>query len=171
MKGSCWGFICDGKDLTMYDPAVWQFLGKGEYGQKTFTFDKPLDTFVITYEGIMGFDALSGTTPDGKTVAYGFLADGRVTTSYMDTGYFRMETIGHAEDTFTTVFVPCGMIDPNPNGDNSFNMTTGPGGIVFNFLDRAWGQDPYLTRKGYALNSLTIVSAPASAISSNMICP
>ncbi|MCJ7585286.1 MAG: hypothetical protein MUO30_11035 [Anaerolineales bacterium] len=171
MNGSCQGFICDGKDLREYDPAVWHFLGKGEYGQMTFTFDQPLDTFVITYRGIMGFDALSGTTPDGKAVDYGFLADGRLTTSYMDTSNFRMETIGHAEDTFSAVTVPCGMIDPNPNGDNSFNMTNGPGGIIFNFLDRAWGQDTYSTRKGYELNSLTIVSASDSTISSNMMCP
>ena len=171
MHGECQGFICDGEDLRLYGSEVWKYLGRGEFGKKVFSFSEPLDTFVITFSGRMGFDALSGMTTDGETVSYGFLADGRVTTSYMDTSNFSMNTIGNAEDTFTAVFEPCGMIDPNPDGDNSYNMSKGSGGIVFNFLDRAWGNSPYKTRKGYSLNSLTIVSAPASSITSDMICP
>jgi hypothetical protein len=171
MNGSCQGFICDGKDLREYDPAVWHFLVKGEYGKMTFTFDKPYDTFVITYKDIMGFDALSGTTSDGKIVTYGYLVDGTISASYMDTWNFSMKTIGDAEDNQRAVTKPCGMIDPNINGDSSFNMTLDPGGIVFNFLDRGFYNSPYATRKGYELTNLTIISAPASAIFSNMICP
>ena len=46
----------------------------------------------------MGFDAISGTTVDGKIVAYGYLVDGKDTTSYMDTSNFSMKVIGDAED-------------------------------------------------------------------------
>ncbi len=171
MNGNCEGFICAGKDLRLYDPTVWKFLGRGEYGKKTFTFTEPLDTFVITFSKKMGFDALSGITPDGKTVTYGYLTNGKVTTSYMDSGGFPMRTIIEAENTNQPVKTPCGINDPNPDGDKSYNMGEGQGGIVFNFLDRAWGQQPYLTKKGYQLMSLTIVSAPASEITPTQICP
>ena len=186
MKGSCEGFICDGIDLRLYDPDIWQFLGRGEFGKKTFSFDvnnngridqvEQFDTFVITWNDRMGFDALSGTTPDGKTATYGYLTNGKLTTSYMDSSNFPMSTIIDAENKFQPVKTPCGIIDPNPDGDKSYNLTgnydgwTG-GGIVFNFLDRAWGEAPYATRKGYSLISLTIVSAPASEISPDQICP
>jgi hypothetical protein len=171
MNGSCQGFICDGKDLREHDPAVWHFLGKGEYGQMTFTFDQSLDTFVITYRDIMGFDALSGTTIDGKTVAYGYLTNGDITASYLDGSNIPVKTIIDTENRNVPVSPPCGIIDPNINGDSNFNMTNGPGGIVFNFLDRGFYNSPFATRKGYELTNLTIVSAPASAISSDMICP
>ena len=171
MNGSCVGFICEGKDLRLYDPAVWRFLGKGEYGGKTFTFDPSLDTFVITYDGIMGFDALSGTTADGKVVPYGYLTDGRVSASYMDSSNLPCQTIIAAENNHQPITTPCGIIDPKASGDKSYNMTGGPGGIVFSFLDNPWGPEIYSTRKGYSLSKLTIVSQPASKISPQQICP
>ena len=171
MNGNCQGFICGGNDLREYDANVWQFLGRGEYRRMVFTFDKPLDTFVITYKSKMGFDAISGTTVDGKTVAYGYLVNGKITASYMDGSNFSIMTIINAENNFVPVTEPCGIIDPNPDGDNHFNLSKGKGGIVWNFLDRGFYNSAYATRKGYSLTSLTIISQPVSRISSDQICP
>ena len=178
MHGGCQGFICDGIDLRLYDPNVWKFLGPGEYGTHTFDFDvdnngtvdpyERLDTFNTVYgEELMGFDALSGITPDGETVTYGYLADGRITTSFMDGFRFLTKTIIDAEDKFTTVFYPCGVLDPNPYGDLSYNLTEAgdKGGAIFlNFLDRSWEEGACDTRKGYPFTELTIVSQPLSKI-------
>jgi len=176
MNGNCWGFICGGKDFTEYDSDVWQFLGKGEYGKSVFTFDKPLDTFVIVWNSRMGFDALSGTTIDGETVTYGYLVNGQITASYMDGSNFPMETIIAAENSNMPVAEPCGIIDPNPDGDNNYNLTGNYGGwsggaIVWNFLDQPWGNYVFSTRKGYSLIALTIVSQSLSNITSDQICP
>jgi hypothetical protein len=171
MSGNCQGFICEGKDLREYDPSVWQFLGQGEYGQKTFTFDQPFDTFVITFDNVIGFDALSGTTIDGETVHYGYLANGDVTASYMDGSNFPILTIIDAENKHVPVQQACGIIDPTSEGDNNFNLSNGSGGIVFNFLDRGFYNSPYATRKGYELISLTVVSAKANTIPEDKICP
>jgi hypothetical protein len=170
MNGNCQGFICAGKDLREYDQSVWQFLGAGDYGEKIFEFNKPFDTFVITYYGEIGFDAFSGTTVDGKTVDYGFLSDGKVTTSYLDGSNFSWETIGNSENSHVAPPI-CGIIDPNPNGDKSYSLSKGPGGIVFNFLDQPWGSKTFSTRKGYSLTSIRIISQPPSLIQKNEICP
>lgn len=176
MNGNCQGFICDGKDLREYDPNVWFFLGSGEYGKRTFTFEKPLDTFVLVWNNKIGFDALSGTTADGRIVAYGYLANGEITASYMDgSGEISMKTILNAENNGVPVKTPCGIIDPNPNGDKSI-IVTGDyqgwlgGAIVWNFLDQPFSS-AFSTRKGYSLTSLTIVSQEFSTISPNQICP
>ena len=176
MNGNCQGFICGGKDLREYDANIWHFLGKGEYGKKVFTFDKPLDTFVIVWDDKMGFDAISGTTIDDKTVSYGYLVNGKLTASYLDGSNFPAKTIVEAEDKRLPVSKPCGIIDPNPDGDNNFNLTGDyqgwlGGAIVWNFLDRGFYNNPFATRKGYSLKSLTIISQPANKISSDQICP
>lgn len=171
MKGSCQGFICDGKDLRLYDSSIWKFLGYGDYGKKTFIFEEPFDTFVIHYDHAIGFDALSGITLDGKIVNYGYLTDGTLTASYMDTSNFQFTTIGEAENNGIPVEPPCGIIDPSVDGDRSYSLSNGPGGLVFNFLDRGFYNNPFETRKGYELMSLTIISAPTSEIADNQICP
>jgi len=171
MNGACEGFICEGKDLRLFDATTWQFLGRGEFGIKTFEFKQPLDTFVIVYKDRMGFDALSGKTIDGIIVSYGYLVSGDITASYLDGSNINCKTIIDAENGRVPVVPPCGIIDPTVDGDKSYNLTNGPGGIVFNFLDRGFYDQPYATRKGYSLTNLTIVSAPISDISADMICP
>ncbi len=169
MNNNCQGFICEGKDLRVYDSEVWQFLGRGEYGKMVFAFDKPLDTFVLTFMGNIGIDAISGITIDGNTVTYGYLVNGEKTASYMDSSGFPMDTIITAENKQIPVAEPCGIIDPNPDGDNNFNVSLWRGAIVWNFLDlpfnSAW------TRKGYSLIELIVVAQSSSNITSDQICP
>jgi hypothetical protein len=174
MNGTCQGFICGGKDLSEFDHTIWIFLGEGDYGQATFTFDQPLDTFALFFNKPMGFDALSGTTIDGKTVAYGYLVDGTVSASYLDGGNFSARTIIDAENKNMPVIEPCGIIDPNPNGDKSYSMSGNFmdfGAFFWNFLDRGFYNSPYATRKGYSLTSLTVISQSVTKISSDQICP
>ena len=171
MQGSCKGFICDGKDLRSYDPTIWKFLGFGDYGKKTFTFEEPLDTFVIHYDNQIGFDALLGVTLDNKSVNYGYLTDGIITASYLDDSNLQFETVISAENKGIPVEPPCGIIDPSSEGDNSYSLSNGPGGIVFNFLDRGFYNNAFATRKGYELISLTIISAAANEIGDEERCP
>lgn len=180
MNGNCQGFRCAGKDLRNYDSEVWQFLGAGEYGTKTFSFDinnneqidpnELFDTFNIRYGDAMGFDAISGTTPDGKTVAYGFLANGKITAPYGDGSSFPLLTLIEAENKNVPQPI-CGIVDPNVQGDGNFSLTEGGGALFFNFLDRGFYNSPFSTRKGYSLTSLTIISQPTSIISPDQICP
>jgi hypothetical protein len=171
MNSRCEGFICDGVDLRLYDPQVWHFLGRGEYGKTVFTFEKPLDTFVIVYKDRIGFDALSGMTVDGKTVAYGYLTNGKISASYLDGGNISFDTVIEAENKHKPVSKPCGIIDPNPDGDKNFSLTGGEGGILWNFLDNPWGPTLYSTRKGYSLVGLTIISESFEKITQDQICP
>jgi hypothetical protein len=172
MEPTCDAFTCNGINYHDYDPNVWRFLGFGEYGAKTYSFDvnndgntgssETLDTFVITFgRNKMGLDAITGTTPDGKTVAYGYLTDGQRTFSYMDSGGGICTTTlideGHSRIIHET---PCGIVDPNVNGDRNYNISDNVGGMIFLFLDRAYNNQPLLTQKGYVLKDLTIVSAP-----------
>jgi hypothetical protein len=94
-----------------------------------------------------------------------------ITASYLDGSAFSADTIVDAENRGVPVYPPCGIMDPSIIGDRNYSMTYGTGGIMFSFLDRGFYDSPYATRKGYQLTNLTIVSAPASAISSDMICP
>jgi hypothetical protein len=89
----------------------------------------------------IGFDALSGTTPDGKIVSYGYLTNGQITASYLDGGNFPRDTIIAAENKGIPVNPPGGITDPNPDGDNNYNVTGTSqgwlgGAIFWNFLGK-----------------------------------
>jgi hypothetical protein len=180
MNGSCKGFKCGGKDLREYNGTIWKFLGRGEYGSKTFSFDlnnngqidqdELFDTFNVRFGQAMGFDAISGTTPDGKTVAYGFLANGKITAPYGDGSNFPLLTLIEAENKNAPQPI-CGIVDPNVQGDGNFSLTKGGGALFFNFLDRGFYNSPFSTRKGYSLTSLTIVSQSVGKIPSEKRCP
>ena len=176
MDGDCQGFICEGKDLREFDNVKWKFLGSGKFGKSTFTFDEPLDTFVMTWNNPLGIDSFSGVTKDGRMVAYGYLANGEVTASYADGGgMMSFKTILDAEANGLPILSPCGIIDPSPDGDNNY-LVTGEyqgwfgGALVWNFLDQPFSS-AFSTRKGYSLVSLTIVTQPLEKITADQICP
>ena len=168
----CQGWTCNGKDLRKRDPEIWQLIGKGEYGKTVFTFDQPMDTFVIASKEIIGFDVLSGTTVDGKKVTFGYLTDGTLTTPYLDGDNMPLVVrIMSAKAQNTPFTEPCGMIDPNFDGDNNFSITIGKGTITWNFSNVPWDAKGHPFDKVYSLTSLSIISQPASKITSSQKCP
>lgn len=138
----CKGWICNGKNLQEYDPEIWNLIGDGGFGKSVFTFQQPMDTFVIASKDSIGFDALSGITIDGEKVSFGYLPDGTLAIPYLD------------GDNMPLVF----KIWANNSEDKTFSeLSSNANGNSFS--------------KIYELTSLSIVAQPAGKINSNQKCP
>lgn len=168
----CKGWICNGKSLHNYDPEIWKLIGEGGFGKSVFTFQQPMDTFIIASKDSIGFDALSGITIDGEKVSFGYLPDGTFAIPYIDGDnmplVFKIWSNNSENKTFSE---PCGIIDPNPDGDTNFSLTLGAGIIMWNFSELSSSANEISFDKIYSLTSLSIVAQPASKINSSQKCP